>query len=521
MPDLVKVLKNTRHEMSYASKVLSLEKRISTSPSVLYSLIEGVSITTFCCILNLIGGIFLIKYSLYDFFMEDRLQMRPGMPAYEFWKEPEPEVIVKIRVFNITNGDAFLNGTDSTIKLDEVGPIVYREILKHSDVIFNNNSTLSYTATKILVFKDERNRPGILNETIVVPNMATLGIASYLSNAGFLVNLGAKALMSNADEEPLRKITIYDYLWNYKSDVLSMAKTVGGSILVPVENMGVLYNIYKNYSDKLNVKIGPKYESGEFFQLLSYNYGTTVPGFKLDHGHCNASILGATEGAIYPQFLDKNSTLYYWRKTLCRPARLYFEEEVQKGPLLGYKFVLKNNVYDHSNDETTIDCYKGNPDTLPDGLSDLSKCFHNFPVAASKPHFYGRSGDWVEKLQGLHPNRTLHDSYIIVEPTMGTPIDQCARSQSNLVIKTIHRVYPEKMKRFSNSIIPMFWIEIHQPDLTPLIIGVIHFTINILPTLEKFLGPLMIIFSISVLVLVMKRIIRKKEISEKEKFELL
>lgn len=49
--------------------------------------------------------------------------------------------------------------------------------------------------------------------------------------------------MFQSNEEALRKITVYDYLWNYKSDVLSTAKIIGGSVLVPVENMGVLYNV--------------------------------------------------------------------------------------------------------------------------------------------------------------------------------------------------------------------------------------------------------------------------------------
>lgn len=133
--------------------------------------------------------------------------------------------------------------------------------------------------------------------------------------------------------------------------------------------------------------MGPKYDSSEFFHLLSYNYRTTVPGFKLENRDCNASVLGATEGAVYPEYLSKNSTLLYWRKTLCRAAPLYFEEEVQKGPLLGYKFVLKNNVYDHR-DETKIDCYKGLSHTLPDGLSDLSKCFHSRSLVDSHNKTY-------------------------------------------------------------------------------------------------------------------------------------
>lgn len=142
-----------------------------------YDTLLGVFTLVFLSITNILCGIFLLKYSIYEFLMEDRLRMRPGLPAYEFWKNPEPEVIVKMHVFNITNSDGFLNGTDSKIKLEEVGPIVYREILRHTDVVFNGNSTLSYTATKTLVYKHESNRPGILNETIIVPNMATLVIS--------------------------------------------------------------------------------------------------------------------------------------------------------------------------------------------------------------------------------------------------------------------------------------------------------------------------------------------------------
>ncbi|XP_063700813.1 lysosome membrane protein 2-like [Culicoides brevitarsis] len=475
----------------------------------------GLSTLVILIFFNIICGIFLLRVSLYEILMADRMLMRPGMPAYEFWKNPEPEVIVKMHVFNITNAEDFLAERDSKIKLAEVGPVVYQEILKHTDVVFNENSTLSYKATKTLVYREDLNEPGILNETIIVPNMATLGIASYLNDAGYFVNLAAKSLMYKYDEEPLRKMTVYDYLWNYKSDVLSTAKIFGGSVLVPVENMGVLYNIYKNWSDHLNVKMGPKYPSSEFFHLLSYNYRTTVPGFKLEHGDCNATILEATEGAIYPQRLTKNSTLFYWRKTLCRPATLFFEEEVQKGPLLGYKYVLRNDVYDHPDDKE--DCYRGK--NLPDGLSDLQKCFHNFPVAASKPHFYGRNGSWMEKLSGLSPKRELHDSYVIVEPQMGTPIDQVARSQSNLIIKQLSVAYPLKMRLFSDTILPMFWVEIHQPDLTPLIKNVINFTINILPKYEGFLGPICLVSALVFTIILIKCVKSDKNSGKKIKLK--
>lgn len=74
----------------------------------------------------------------------------------------------------------------------------------------------------------------------------------------------------------------------------------------------------------------------------------------------------------YPQYLTKQTILWYWRKTLCRIAPLHFEQEIQKGPLKGYKYVLRDNVFDRFENKTA-DCYKGA--NLPDGLTDVSKCF--------------------------------------------------------------------------------------------------------------------------------------------------
>lgn len=66
--------------------------------------------------------------------------------------------------------------------------------------------------------------------------------------------------------------------------------------------------------------------------------------------------------------------MWYWRKALCRQVPLYFEKTVPKGPFTGYKYVLRENAYDRFNDSAT-DCYKGPAEPLPDGLSDLSKCY--------------------------------------------------------------------------------------------------------------------------------------------------
>lgn len=99
-----------------------------------------------------------------------------------------------------------------------------------------------------------------------------------------------------------------------------------------------------------------------------------MPGFDVAHGECNASIIGSTEGALYKNRLTEDSVLWYWRKPLCRQVPLYFEKKVQKGPFEAYRYILRDDVYDRFDNET-LDCYKGGFQLLPDGLSDVSKCF--------------------------------------------------------------------------------------------------------------------------------------------------
>lgn len=121
------------------------------------------------------------KYSMFDVVMQERIEMLPIDPSFFWWLNPKPEVLLNVYIFNITNSEEFMKGTDKVLKLQEVGPIVYQEKLLHKDVEFHKeNSTMSYTVVRTLIYREEKNVPGILNETIFAANMATLGI--ILSN---------------------------------------------------------------------------------------------------------------------------------------------------------------------------------------------------------------------------------------------------------------------------------------------------------------------------------------------------
>lgn len=53
---------------------------------------------------------------------------------------------------------------------------------------------------------------------------------------------------------------------------------------------------------------------------------------------------------------------------------------------------------------------------LPEGLVDVTDCYYGFPIALSYPHFLDADPSLLEKVSGLTPNRSLHESFFVLNP---------------------------------------------------------------------------------------------------------
>ncbi|KAL3270704.1 hypothetical protein HHI36_021232 [Cryptolaemus montrouzieri] len=402
--------------------------------------------------LLLIWGVCTLVWPPLDLMMDERLRMRPGLPPYEWWKNPPDEVLLRVYVFNVTNAERFMSGEDAKLKLQEIGPIVFREKLIHSNVTFNDNDTMSYVATRKAIYLPEENHID-LNQTIFVPNLAVLGMASYFWDSAFFEKWAFNMLVRSANSDIMVNISIHNYLWNYTDPIVEMARSIAPA-LVPVNNMGILSRIYDDFQDTVTVYIGTDRGDENYFLIDRYDGSEYLPG----HGSsCQDKIMNSTEGVAYPQYLTKNSSLRYWRKTMCKVTTLYFDSEQEwKYGINSYKFWLPNNTFDRTQPEEK-DCYRSES-ALPNGLSDISKCYFDIPVATSFPHFLYFPDLQNNNVDGLTPNETEHGSFVLVEPMTGIPLNSRARSQSNLVVRPLDG-FKEEIERFSNTVIPMFWAE--------------------------------------------------------------
>jgi scavenger receptor class B protein 1 len=182
---------------------------------------------------------------------------------------------------------------------------------------------------------------------------------------------------------------------------------------------------------------------------------------------------------------------------MCRVTPLKYKNDVVKMGMTMYKFVLPKNVYAHPQTDPSLDDCFYNSRSVPllSGLSDVSPCFYNFPIAASFPHFLNGDKALRESISGLYPSEEKHGSYLIVEPLTGVPIESRARSQSNLVIHPTSGF--GNIDKFSNMTIPMFWAEYNQVGLPWYITSLMYFTVIILPYTQAFGSIIMMIIGLA------------------------
>lgn len=193
---------------------------------------------------SLLVGCALLTCSPYEWIMEDFLEMRTFSPIFLLWKEPPHIITFSINIFQAVNHEEFLASDDPNVKLEmkDIGRVLYREHIKHVNVSHHDNGTMSYTTVRYLEFLEDQNEPGILNRTVIVPNFGLIGALSYLHELPFITKLAFNVILNSADEPIFINITVYDFLWNYHSNVVNLGNKFLPSTF-PVKNIGIMHRV--------------------------------------------------------------------------------------------------------------------------------------------------------------------------------------------------------------------------------------------------------------------------------------
>lgn len=193
-------------------------------------------------------GIFLISsVGFYIFWYTDafnnyvlsEMELRNGTRAFDWWLHPPFPLKYKLYIFNYTNVNEFEEGEASKLRVQELGPYEYHEMLSRTNVVFHENGTVSFQTERS--YEWVGGRPD--SEVVTVPNLPLMFTTAYVRDRSFPVRLFANTVLSTLQEQPFINQTVNGFLWGYDTELFHLAKPFMLERKIPFDKFGILAGV--------------------------------------------------------------------------------------------------------------------------------------------------------------------------------------------------------------------------------------------------------------------------------------
>uniref|UniRef100_A0A1A9VSJ3 Sensory neuron membrane protein 1 n=2 Tax=Glossina TaxID=44049 RepID=A0A1A9VSJ3_GLOAU len=91
--------------------------------------------------------------------------------------------------------------------------------------------------------------------------------------------------------------------------------------------------------------------------------------------------------------------------------------------------------------------------------------------------------NFSKHFEGLSPDKEKHEAEVILEPTMGIPLEEKYRFQVNIPLPDM-KGFNKDLQRFSHMVIPSFWYEFDLDDMSTLTTILMHISVHIVPNIQ-------------------------------------
>ncbi|CAG9772833.1 unnamed protein product [Ceutorhynchus assimilis] len=408
-----------------------------------------------CSSFLLVCGIVIMcfKTLIYKSILNKILVLQAGTQTFDLWKQNPIPLSLKLHLFNWTNAADIYN---SSIKphFQEIGPYVFDETKEKVNITWNeHNNTVSFYHLKKWWFNQEKSN-GTLNDAITSVNPVALTSSVVGKNWSFIFKQAINVLFGSMATAAYSTHSAGEVLFDgYTDPLVTIANKLpsfGASSMPEYDKFGWFYtrNNSETYEGQFNMDTGI---SGQLGELHSWKFMEKTPFFP---GQCGE--IGGSAGEFFPANLKKDTVIKFFSPDLCRYAQLEFEQEVVVSGILGYKYVARDRFLDNGTKVPENKCFC-NGECMPYGALDISACRYGSPAFVSLPHFYKADPYYTSLVDGLEPNESRHDFFMIFEPKTGMALQVSARLQVNLLLQPLSsiRIFEKAPKVY----IPVLWFE--------------------------------------------------------------
>ncbi|CAG9770180.1 unnamed protein product [Ceutorhynchus assimilis] len=452
----------------------------------------------------LISGLFIHLVDPYTLLYQWKIQFGPGGEIFGLWERPPVELFLKVYLWNITNSEEYMTGKADKLKFEEVGPYVYRELMTHENITFNDNGTLTSIPNHPLVWEPHLSGERREDDLLILPNIALLSIADVVSKQNLFTRLGLNVIIRRTNSQPLVKMTAKEFMFGYKSALMNLGNTFMPSWIY-FDKLGLIDRMYEFRGDYETVYTGTKHGLTNIGLIDTYNGESKIPQWDSPCG----DIQGASDATKFPGYIQPNDTLVFYRKSMCRAKTLVHVNDTVKDGFKAYVYHFADDEDDNGriHEKNRCFCKESNIDQCkPRGLLDVRGCYYGFPIALSYPHFLDADKVLFDKVEsGLNPDPEKHRSEFVIEPKSGMPVNVAVRMQINMALGNIQNI--ANSEKFSNIVLPMLWMEIGMYGLPTSLKIRFKLYLEIVPTAQECLkyalliiAPLALIYSVHKLI---------------------
>ncbi|XP_039750954.1 scavenger receptor class B member 1-like [Pararge aegeria] len=392
----------------------------------------------------------LIKYNT---------RIEKGSEIYQLLQQEIPGAFIHVYVFNVTNAEAFTSGEDHKLKVQEVGPFIYREYRRNEQFeLDEEKGVMRYTPHLWTKFIPEGSVADPHSINVTVPNTALLAMASMISDYPLLKG-SYNMLVNYVGSKALVNLDVHSHLWGYEEPLIRLGHTFLPG-WITFSKIGILDRLY-DQSTVPHMELSIKSEDKFRINTLNGARGLNVREYENPSKRSRCNTLEDTfEGIAYPPGLTTKTQLRIYRNVFCQMLNL---------DLVGTRTMEYGSeafVYKLSNDTFRIgprnECLCGEKE-CKNGVSDISPCLYNLPMALSQAHFFNADPTLYERIDGIHPNEEEHGSEIVVDTKIGAVLKTFLTVQVSVDIHDVR--FNRAAKPFSNMLLPIAYFKIIQADI--------------------------------------------------------
>lgn len=404
-------------------------------------------------VLLILGLVFLLNVfpEMFKKKINENLELRNGTDQTKRFIDSPVPAYLKFYFFNVTNKDDVNNGSKPI--LQELGPYVFREEkLKIITAWHEETGSVQYNE-KVTYYFEPNMTEGDLSDEINHINAVGIGIRAQLLK----LSLGSYIHLINGSY--VETHTVDQLIFTGFSFRDNIPKIAAFFICPLLNNCMFAFYYGKNgsISEPYEVSTG-SLGMGDYTDILLYNNQRQLPFW---YGPtCNE--INGTDGRQFPPGISRKDEPYVFNADVCRSLRFHFDQDVSVEKIDALRFVIPEDVLadPNKNKDNMCFCEKNSTAVCPTkaGIVSLSTCQNGQPVLISAPHFYQGEQEYWEAFEGLYPNKSLHESFLNIEPFTGMVIYAAKRIQINVDVEPDSRL-PFLRPIKNETYFPVFWAE--------------------------------------------------------------